>query len=135
MTQNSIMNANKPLTWRGALLALAITPIIGWTCWKGADAFDAWNRTRGVVKSDPGGEYNRVKGQQSFYELQAAAEGAGGKITGEANGVVYVDVPGPITDYDARKMARETRERTSSLVKVRDDSGKVIATADAFGVR
>jgi hypothetical protein len=129
------MNVNKPLTWRGALLALVITPIIGWSCWKGMDAVDAWNRSSGAVASDPEGEYSRLRGQQSFYELHASAEAAGGAITGEANGVVYMDVPGPVSGYDARTLARETRERVNGTVKVRDGSGKVVATADAFGVR
>lgn len=57
------------------------------------------------------------------------------KVPAAATEAVYVEVPGEISAYEARKLAQEHYAKRGGLIRVRDGSGKIVATCSALGVK
>lgn len=70
----------------------------------------------------------------NLLALQHMATTLGGSISGTPGALVFVDVPGSVWPFEARRLADTIRQKVGGVVKVRDGSGLVLATADAFGV-
>lgn len=121
--------------WKAVGIAALIGPIIAAAAWFGMQRFDRWSSRQGEVRYDPQHEFQRLQGQMNLEALKQEASKYGGSITGGGSEPIYIDVPGPISAYEARLLARATWERVGGFVRVRDGSGTVMATCDAFGVR
>lgn len=121
--------------WKAVGMASLIAPLIFAVFWFGMQKIHDWSMRQGGARYEPQHEYEREQGRMNLEALKEAASKYGGSVTGGGSEPVYIGVPGPISAFGARQLARETWERVGGLVRVRDGSGKVVASCDAFGVR